>query len=283
MTICVAVKVHDCLVFATDSAMSLLEPTEDGKSETVNVYSHGNKVFNLIRTVPICAMFCGMGNIGRSSISSLAKDLRRELSATIAEGGIDLSTYTIEEVSKRARELIFERHYEALDQKPVGDHSLEFFVGGYSAESDSAEVWKFVLSNGACTQPERQFPDAANGFVLWAGQPEALNRLILGYSQRLPEALLSAGLEAPLLAPTMEHIRSHTLTALAEDPMPTGDAIALADFLVNVTKMYVHFLRGADTVGGDTDIAVVTRHEGFKWIKRKHFYPKALNVETDHV
>ena len=64
--------------------------------------------------------------------------------------------------------------------------------------------------------------------------------------------------------------------------MPTGDAIALADFLVGTTKQFVHFLRGADTVGGDTDLATITRHEGFKWIRRKHFYPRDLNLETDH-
>lgn len=283
MTICVAVKVHDCLVFATDSAMSLLEPTQDGESETVNVYSHGNKVFNLVKKLPICAMFCGMGNIGRSSISSLAKDLRRDLSADVDKGGVDPSAYTIEDIANRARAFIFETHYTALEPKPAGNHSLEFFVGGYSAGADMAEVWKFVLLNGECTQPERQLADFPNAYVLWAGQPEALNRLIGGYSQRLPDALLAGGLAEELLGPTLEHIRSYTQTALAEDPMPAGDAIALADFLVHVTKMYVHFLRGADTVGGDTDIAVVTRHEGFKWIKRKHFYPQALNLETDHV
>ncbi|GGA45134.1 hypothetical protein GCM10011395_14150 [Sphingomonas psychrolutea] len=70
MTICVAVKVHDCLVFAADSALSVVEG-----GETVNVYAHGNKVFNLVKGLPVCAMFCGMGNIGHSSISSLAKEL----------------------------------------------------------------------------------------------------------------------------------------------------------------------------------------------------------------
>ncbi|PPD15135.1 MAG: hypothetical protein CTY25_07615 [Methylobacterium sp.] len=65
--------------------------------------------------------------------------------------------------------------------------------------------------------------------------------------------------------------------------MPIQDAIELADFLVDVTKRYFRFKPGADTVGGDTDIAVVTRYERFKWIKRKHFYPAELNPrETGH-
>lgn len=278
MTICVAVKVHDCLVFAADSALSLVEG-----GETVNVYAHGNKVFNLVKGLPVCAMFCGMGNIGRSSISSLAKLLRRELSAPIGEGGLDRLAYSVEEIAQRAKKLLFDDHYLPLDEKPTADHSLEFFVGGYGSSSDVAEVWKIVLANGGCSEPERQFAGTDAAFVLWAGQPEALNRLILGYSQLLPTALLEAGLPEADLVPMMQAVRQRTGTPLATDPMPTGDAIALADFLVDTTKRYVHFLKGADTVGGDTDIATVTRFEGFKWIRRKHHYPRDLNKETDHV
>lgn len=278
MTICVAVKVHDCLVFAADSALSVVEG-----GETVNVYAHGNKVFNLVKGLPVCAMFCGMGNIGHSSISSLAKELRRELSREQGDGGLDRGDYSIGEIAERARELIFDRTYVPLDEKPTADHSLEFFIGGYSSNSDIAEVWKIVLRNGECFAPEQQFPGTESAFVLWAGQPEALNRLILGYSQHLPEALLQGGLDGSQLAPVMQAVRGLTVTPLATDPMPTGDAIALADFLVSTTKHYVHFLKGADTVGGETDIATVTRYEGFKWIRRKHHYPREINLETDHV
>jgi hypothetical protein len=159
---------------------------------------------------------------------------------------------------------------------------LEFFIGGYSAGEQMAELWKIVIANGDCVGPERQMP-GQDSFVIWAGQPEALNRLLIGYSGRLADALLEAGVEADRLEPLLDHIQAHTATSLVDPPTPTGDAIALADFLVDVTKRYVHFLHGADTVGGETDIATVTRHEGFKWIKRKHFYPRDLNQETDHV
>lgn len=278
MTICVAVKVHDCLVFAADSALSLV-----AGGETVNVYSHGNKVFNLVKKLPIAAMFCGMGNIGRSSISALAKDLRRELSLSTDAGGIDPDSYSVEEIASRAKAFLIDKHYDGLAEKPTGDHSLEFFIGGYGANSDIAEVWKIVLINGSSHGPIQQFPGGESAFTLWSGQTEALNRLILGYGQHLPNALLSSGLSPDDLEQTMNTVRAHCVTTLAEDAMPTGDAIALAEFLVEVSKRYYHFLRGADTVGGDTDIATVTRHEGFRWIKRKHFYPRDLNLETDHV
>ena len=65
--------------------------------------------------------------------------------------------------------------------------------------------------------------------------------------------------------------------------MPVQDAIDLADFLADLTKRYVAFMPLADTVGGDTDIATFTKHEGFKWIRWKHYYSQHLNRrETDH-
>lgn len=278
MTICVAVRVHDCLVFAADSALAL----QNG-SQIVNLYGHGNKVFNLVKGLPVCAMFCGMGNIGPSSLSALSKDLRAELSKPPSAGGLDRTSYTIEQVAIKAKEFLFDRHYSVLPNPPTAPHSLEFFVGGYGAGAVMSEVWKFVVSNGSCDGPELQMPGFDGAYVIWSGQPEALNRLILGYSQFLPTALLDAGIPPADLPRIVDTIRSHTVTSLAEEAMPTGDAIALADFLVDATKRYVHFLLGADTVGGETDIATVTRHEGFKWIRRKHFYPRELNLETDHV
>lgn len=282
MTICVAVKVHDCLVLAADSATSLIGTDQNGQPTIVNVYAHGNKVFNLVKGQPIAAMTCGAGNIGRSSISSLAKELRRRLSKPVSEGGLDPDAYTMADVADRARSLLFDETYALLDPVPANGASLEFWIGGYGADRIDAELWKIVIENGTCPVPQQQMA-GQDSFIVWSGQPEALNRLLLGYSSGVVDALVSGGLEADKIEPVETLIRSFTSTPLVSAPMPTGDAIALADFLVDVTKRYVHFRDGADTVGGDTDIATVTRYEGFKWIKRKHFYPRDLNMETDHV
>ena len=67
MTVCVAVCVHDGIVFAADSAVSLVANV-DGQLAITNVYRHGNKVFNLCKGLPICAMTCGVGNIGHAAI-----------------------------------------------------------------------------------------------------------------------------------------------------------------------------------------------------------------------
>lgn len=68
-------------------------------------------------------------------------------------------------------------------------------------------------------------------------------------------------LEIPLLVPSM----------------PIQDAIQLAEFLVDFVIKFSKFRMGAPTVGGRIEIAAITKHEGFKWVKRKHYYSEEYN------
>lgn len=276
MTICVAVCVHDGIVFAADSAATLVSTDVNGNSVASNVYRHGNKVFNLYKGLPICAMTAGMASIGDSGIHTLAKDLRKKLKSEL-----QTSKYKIEDVAKCARKFLFEERYQAAT--PLAPpHSLEFWIGGYSADSETPELWKVVIVNGACDDPSRLNQPSPSG-IWWGGASEPIQRLLVGFDQELESALLAAGMQQADVGQFLGMVRAKSARYISDPRMPIQDAIDLAEYLVETAKGYYRFLPGADIVGGDTDIAVVTRHERFKWIKRKHFYPQALNLmETDH-
>lgn len=283
MTICVAVKVHDCLVFAADSASSIVFTDAAGNQAITRVYEHGNKVFNLIRGLPICAMTSGLGNIGPASISSVAKDLRRLMAdPTQGEWYVDPSNYTVEEVVTKARSYIFDHRMVASGLTPGPMSSLQFWVGGYGSAGQLPEIWQIIIEGGTCGPPVLMMDGSVCGWQC-SGQPEALNRLLLGYSQRLPQLLMDRGIDPGVATGILSDLGSDPSSQLVEPSMPTQDAIALTQFLADTVKGYVRFLPGPDTVGGDTDIAVVTKHEGFKWIRRKHYYTRNLNERTDHV
>lgn len=284
MTVCVAVKVHDCIVFAADSASSLIEgATGDGRPLIANVYAHGNKVFNLRKGLPIAAMTCGMGNIGPVSISTLAKDLRQLFCSTDPEWALDPDRYTIEEVVEKSKKFFFDDHYSKLDPIPDGPHEFQFWIAGNGSGQTHGEIWRIKISDGDCPEPEC-LASEGDFDILYDGQPEAINRIVNGYSQFLPQALLEIGLQKDNLDSVLAHIESATHARLISPAMPVQDAISLADYLVETTKGYVRFLPGADTVGGDTDICVVTKHEGFKWVRRKHYFETVLNPqEEQHV
>lgn len=283
MTVCVSVKVHDCLIFAADSASSLVGPGPDNNPTVFNVWKHGNKVFNLYKGKPIAAMTCGMGHMGPASIGNLAKDFRRIITKGIGGATIDPDEYTIEQIVSRAHEFFAER-YKQIDPLPPSPHGFEFWIGGYGSNCDNAEIWKISIADGDVAAPELIADKDQDGHIAWGGQPKAIQRLILGYDAEMSEALIAAGLPPATVEPLLLQVQQRLATPLVHPTMPLQDAIALADFLVDATKRYFAFLPGADIVGGDTDIATVTKHEGFKWIRRKHYYPPNLNPrETDHV
>ncbi len=281
MTICVAVKVQDCLVFAADSTSSLQTQLADGSAATINTYDNANKVFNLQKGLPIAAMTAGIGNFGNSSISTIAKDFRK---LTEAEGGdffISHDTYSIQEVAEKARRYLFDERFQKLKTKPEG--TFHFWVGGYSAGAEMGEIWRIEIHNGDCPDPICEASVDQPSRVCWGGAPEAINRLVLGYGQGMSQALMRGGVPEEKLNDALTEVAQFTQANLEHPAMPTSDAIELARFLAETTKQFVRFLPGANSVGGHIDVATVTKHENFKWVDRKHFYHSKLNpLETNH-
>jgi hypothetical protein len=80
---------------------------------------------------------------------------------------------------------------------------------------------------------------------------------------------------AALMPKFTEHLREQMVLPA----MPVQDAIDLARFMVETTIGYVRFgvMRQPKTVGGPVEIAAITKHEGFRWVQRRHFYPESLN------
>lgn len=189
---------------------------------------------------------------------------------------IDPNNYTVEEIAVKARKFLFEERFEALADKPKT--AMNYYIGGYSSGSESPETWLVTIDGANAASPPPACQAAAGiSNITWSGQPEAITRLLTGVSMQHNEALVTAGLaqaDADRISAQMPQLLQ---AGVLHPAMPVQDAVALAEFLVDVTKGYVRFLPGADTVGGDTDVAVVTKHEGFKWVRRKHYFTKTLN------
>jgi hypothetical protein len=276
MTVAAAVKVFDGIVLATDSATTL--PLNGGGAQ---VYNNANKIFHLHRDKPIAAMTWGLGSIGDASISTLAKDLRRRLMGKDSDFDWALEDdYTIEGVMDRLLEMMYDELYsKILAQAPIVPE-LGFLVAGYSGGAKQAEAWRVVFES--CTvrpAPTLEIGVGQSGWAVWA-QAEATQRLFNGYDPTLPGKL--AAVVDPGKMPQVMQVLDGERRMAVPPPMPFADAIKFAQFLVDTTAGYTHFLLGPDTVGGQTEIAGISRHEGFKWIERKHYYPVGLNPEDPH-
>ena len=235
-------------------------------------------MFNLHKQLPIVAMTAGIGHLGSASNSNVAKDLRILLTRD-EKHKLNTNSYTIQEVADKANGFLSER-YSEIDPPPASPHSFEFWIGGYGSGEVTGEIWKLEIVDGNIHSPIILATAKNEDMLLWGGQTTAISRLICGFDAQMQGSLSQLGISDKDIL----NLRNKHQTPLVHSTMPVQDAIDLADFLVDLAKGYSAFLPGANVVGGDTDIATVTKHEGFKWIRRKHYYPAHLNPkETDHV
>lgn len=282
MTIAISIGVNDGVVLAADSAGSLSAQV-NGSSTVVQVYNNANKIINLRKGLPIGVLCWGNASIGRASISTLLKDLRDRFSGAdkaYEDWRLDGATYTVEQVAARVKQFLVDEQYVPTfanwPQKPP----MGLIVAGYSAGSAVADEYKIDIEiNGACTGPTRLRPKDQGG-VFWAGEPEAVSRILMGYSPALPGLLATAmGRPEAEVTATLQGLVGKLAAQLINDAMPIKDAIDVAEFFVETTSKYSRYTPGAATVGGPVEIAAITKHEGFRWVKRKYYFTAELNPE----
>jgi len=63
-----------------------------------------------------------------------------------------------------------------------------------------------------------------------------------------------------------------TLTGLDKEDMAN-----LAESLISLTSLIRRMSPGEETVGGPVDVAVISKGDGFIWMKRKHYFDKEKN------
>ena len=56
------------------------------------------------------------------------------------------------------------------------------------------------------------------------------------------------------------------------------DLADMAESLVRMTSLKRHITSEEESVGGAVDVAVITKGDGFIWIKRKHYFTAELNL-----
>lgn len=64
--------------------------------------------------------------------------------------------------------------------------------------------------------------------------------------------------------------------------LPKDELAMFAETLVNMTSFKRRISRDAETVGGPIDVAVISKKDGFVWIRRKHYFEPSLNPHFLH-
>ncbi|WP_406533411.1 hypothetical protein [Methanobrevibacter sp.] len=263
MTIAIVMKINDGIVLATDSASTLWGIKENGEYEIIHTYFNGDKLFNLKKGSPIGAITWGHGSINNESISTLAKDFRKKF---------ENEKYT--SVKDTA-----EKFKKFLEEKITPGISVGFIIAGYSKDEARPEIFLINVTNGSIPNPVELNKDDPCS-ISWFGQPRFLTRFLLGYDEQIFDILKANGIEDEVVSNVAAQFKEQLQLNLGEPAMPIQDAIDLVKFLANLSISASRFFPGPQVIGGPVDIAVITKHEDFKWIERKHYYDVNLNLTT---
>lgn len=279
MTITVAIKVGDGIVLASDSATTQTLTDSTGHSDTINVWNTANKIFNLRKQWPLASMTWGLAAIDGRTIAEHMKDLRREFTEgapAVGKAPLDPEMYTVDEVAERVR-----AHFSTLLAGSSRRSFLGLLVAGYdAAHGMPGRAFEITFDDAGNESCEELLPGGEPGLLQW-GQPEAIARLVDGVSSYLAQALVNLGTDAASAPLYVEAIKSQIAQPIIHDGMPIAEVVDLAEFLVDTTIKYVRFTPGHPVVGGPIEVAAITRHEGFKWARRKHHYSSSLNPTTE--
>ena len=116
--------------------------------------------------------------------------------------------------------------------------------------------------------------------ISWFGETMFLSRFLLGYDENIFEIMKENNISDKNINNIINECNDKLQLPLGVPAMPIQDAIDLVKFLAGVSVNSSRFISGPQTIGGPIDIAVITKHEGFKWIQRKHYYDMDLNLTT---
>jgi len=110
---------------------------------------------------------------------------------------------------------------------------------------------------------------------------------IKGYTveekKKLKGKLVGIGMEilkdlGKKLANYIEETYSSPVTTVIS-MLPKDELAAMAESLVNLTSFKRKVTMESETVGGPIDVAVISKGDGFIWIKRKHYFEAELNAQ----
>lgn len=144
---------------------------------------------------------------------------------------------------------------------------VSLFMNGI--DDDYADYLNSFTSHAFTTSYPDTIGTALDKYLSPADKDEVLKK-IRGIGKELSSKLDSA------IRPYAKSAHSDPIVEIVNH-LPKEELAGMAEALVNLTSFKRHVTRQAETVGGPIDVAVISRGDGFIWIKRKHYFTQQLN------
>jgi hypothetical protein len=265
MTIAIVIASPNGIVFATDSAST----STNGRGQS-QVFLQKQKLFQLHDKHPIGLVTFGLNQILSENIATLCRELRLMFSGKRKKDGDDWALgdkWTIKGVVDRVKEYIFDGFYLPAFEKLPKNKRIGFYIAGFSSDQRFPELAEMSFDGQHVLGPEIASIKNSIG-IKFGGAHEATHRLVLGFSPAMAGIMEEAGLEKDEITKVLNLARKKLFPPILHPHMPLKEIADVARFLVRNEKKFQHYSPEPDTVGGELQLAILDRLDGFQWLER---------------
>lgn len=261
MSLGIVFKGPEGIVLASDSRVTLMAQVSGGPVIPAT-FDNSTKLLRVNGQNYVGIVTYGLGVIGLQNPRT-AHSYIPEIEAWIGRERLK-----VEELAVKLGDFFKERWEAEGMPKPeewINQPDMVFLLGGYDEGEPYGRVYEIAI-------PSRPIPKeyhASDFGPVWGGQQEFVGRLIKGYD---PE-LMSIVQKTLGLSPEQMSLLSKELSQIqVKIPyqfLPLQDCINLSTLLVRTTMEMQSFYVGLRGVGGEIDVAAITKTGGFQPIREK--------------
>lgn len=136
------------------------------------------------------------------------------------------------------------------------------------AQSEMAKTFIYGISTDAMGEVEKVFATVLNDFEA-AACPDAVDRSAL-------KTKVASDFSDGVLEALIEY---HTIPLRrVVGSLPIDELAGLAETLISIELLKERVTRPTELVSGPIDVAVISKGDGFIWIRRKHYFDAKLNL-----
>lgn len=301
MTAEIAVMNQEAVALAADSAVTLADG-ENG--EITKIFTSANKLFALSQYHPVGIMIYGNSRLGEVPWETVIKLYRDHLGARKRDSIEYFKQDLIRFINNNASNFRLDQAkarwprsgivIAGFGEKEIFPTTISLEVLGFNGQlTYRIDIPTVAIHGiGSSILPYAQ-KEVVQGFMDGA-EPSYKNKLMKIFELILSR-LLADTLEetdesvSRALRTAMGHLHNElkrieseeyalpVLRTIAE--MPKSELPAVAEALVGLQSLKRRVSEEHETVGGPIDVALISKGDGFIWIKRKHYFDPEINPQ----
>lgn len=276
MSLGIAFRGPEGIVLAADSRVTLMTQIPGQQNLIIpSTYDNATKLLQVKCQTHVGAVTYGIGALGAQRDFRTANSLMPEFEdylrsqpsvRRLQDGSID--RLTVEEYATQLSSFFLNqwntRMPPSAPNMPIQD--IAFLVGGYDNNQPYGRVFEFQVPTRP--RPRETLPQIFG--LTWGGQREFVDRLLRGFDDRLPMMTQQfLHLDDPQRDALIQHFEQTLGVPIPYQFLPLQDCVDLSIFLIRLTIGIQYWFTGLRGVGGEIDVATITRIDGFQPIHLK--------------